>query len=275
MPSDIELAHWNIQGRGPCKVCSDTGRFLMWSGAPLTSEPVEYACSCDDQLTLYRWMRVRGLSMTHQRNRWADVVGVPAETMRQLAALWPRLENDIHRGLGIVFHGSPSTGKSMLAYLMARKLMYTGQFNVLCISNAEINALDWHDNDAMDWWYKRVLPAEVLVFDNLGKETKSTFNDTKVEELFGYRSDNMLATIVTTMFLPDGLRGRHGTTVTDGVEERTIDHKAVPVYAARTADLIQHCCHKIVIPAGTIAFEPFDLRSKESELGISRPFTFG
>ena len=275
MPSDAELARVNIHGRGKCEVCGDTKTFKMWSGAPLVSEIVEYECQCTEQAILHRWMSVRGLPKAHQQLRWVDVVGVPNEAMRQVHEAWGRLENDIRRGLGIVFHGGRSTGKSMLAFLMARKLMYLGQFNMLCISDATINKLDWRDTDEFDWWYKKVLPVEVLVFDNLGKETKSAFNDTKVEELFGYRNDNMLATIVTTAFTPDELRGRHGTKAADGVETRTVDKKIVPVYAAQTADLIETRCRKVVIPPGTVQFNPYDLWSKESELGISRPSTFG
>jgi DNA replication protein DnaC len=276
MPSDAELARARVPlGRGKCAVCFGLGTFSMWSGVPFLSEPVEYDCSCDEQLILHRWMSVRGLPKQHQRFRWNDVTTVPDSTMRQVGEAWDRLENDIRRGLGVVIHGGHSTGKSMLAFLLARKLMHAGQFDVLCISDADINKLDWKDADEMARWYKRIMPAEVLVFDNLGKETKSAFNDTKVEELFGYRNDNMLATIVTTAFTPDGLRGRHGTTVTDGVEERTVDKKVVPVYAAQTADLIENRCRSIVIPPGTASFEPYESSDRESRMNISRPFTFG
>ena len=270
MPSDIELARINIHGRGVCDVCRDTGTFQMWSGAPMTSEVVTYECSCVEQGILSRWLSVRGIPRFHQRLRWADVTAVPDETMRQVANVWNRLEGDIRHGLGVVFHGTSYTGKSMLAYLLARKLMHTGQFGVLGITAMDINGLDWRSNDSMQWWYHKVLPAEVLVYDRLGAE-KASYGLSKVEELFGYRNDNMLATIVTTTFSPEDLRRRHGSN--SAVEERADG----PVYAPQAADLIDTRCHRITIPPGTVSsvtgnFERF---KQESELNISRPYTFG
>ena len=270
MPSDPELARLNIHGRGICDVCRDTGTFLMWSGAPLVSEVIECECSCVEQGILSRWMAVRGIPKAHQTLRWVDVTAVPTETMREVAAIWNRLESDIRHGLGVVFHGTSYTGKTMLAYLLARKLMFTGHFGVLGITAMEVNGLDWRKAESMDWWYQKVLPAEVLVYDRLGAE-KNPYSIGKVEELFSYRNDNMLATIVTTTFSPEDLRRRHGSN--SAIEE----HAGGPVYAPQAADLIETRCHRISIPAGTVPSitENFERVKRESELGISRPYTFG
>ena len=253
-------------------MCKEKGTFLMWSGTPDSSEIVEYECSCTEQAILYRWMSVRGIPIQHQRFRWADVTTIPAETMRQVADVWNRLERDIDHGIGVVLHGSSHTGKTLLAYLLARKLMHTGEFNVLGVTSMNVNGLDYRDADSMAWWYQKVMPAEVLVYDDLGAE-RASYGISKVEELFSYRNDNMLATIVTTRFSPDDLRKRHGSKVEDGVEVGA----SGPVYAPQAADLIDSRCHKILLPTATAMpfTEIFQRQTRESDLGISRPFTFG
>ena len=113
-------------------------------------------------------------------------------------------------------------------------------------------------------------PYEVLVYDRLGAE-KNSYAIGKVEELFAHRNDNMLATIVTTTFSPEDLRRRHGSNVAVEV------HADGPAYAPQAADLIETRCHRIAIPTAMAipATENFERVKRESELGISRPYTFG
>ena len=126
--------------------------------------------------------------------------------------VWGRLESDIRHGLGVVFHGTSCTGKSMLAYLLARKLMsHRPVQHARASRRCDINKLDWRATSDASGGTTRCCPLEVLVFDSLGGGEGEHLRHAKVEELFGYRNDNMLATIVTTTFTPDELRGRHGT----------------------------------------------------------------
>jgi DNA replication protein DnaC len=187
-----------------------------------------------------------------------------------------RLERDAERGLGLVLGGPSTTGKTMIANLLARYVLYQGTMDVRVVTGADVSALDYRKDERMEWWERKIKPAPLLVFDGLGAERDVSFVLDKVDELFAYRGDHGLATLVVTKLSTDKIRERFGVDDGSGIEVRKVsDSKTSVRYASRVADLIENTCVRFDFAGESFLDRQIALSRLESDLGVRRPVNFG
>lgn len=110
----------------------------------------------------------------------------------------------VRNGMNVYLHGPVGTGKTTLAAATAATLLKDGarvKFSSMRSILSEIKASFNGGEDTVG----RYETAQVLVLDDLGKESPTDFALERLFDLVDSRSANMLPTIVTTQYKPSML----------------------------------------------------------------------
>ncbi|MFA6545000.1 MAG: ATP-binding protein [Limisphaerales bacterium] len=146
--------------------------------------------------------------------RESDPARLPQEPLRRVLA-WTRGPR------GLILFGDSGQGKTRSAYLRLRPLVDAG---VRCEA---IHAVAFGDEIATRFsrfegtaWLKRYERAEVLLFDDLGKEPATERVQTELFGLVERRTAQFRPIIVTTQLAPDELAERYTGHVADALIRR-------------------------------------------------------
>lgn len=117
---------------------------------------------------------------------------------------------DCSDGYGIIFTGSAGTGKTHLAAAIANrvaeKFAARIEFENFSEAIAEIKSA-FSDSKNDKHLEKRMCEADLLVIDDLGKETSSPFNDGLLYRVVNYRYKEKLPIVITSNMRMDFLAG--------------------------------------------------------------------
>lgn len=219
MPSMSELqdAHVPHIGRWNPSMCSVCRGERVFTGlVPNTVDQIgRFICNCEEQLTLSRWMTVRGISKGGRVIRWADLTGMSQEWIAEASTFVEYLDANLRIGASMILSGRSGSGKSSLASLIAKSTLYQHRTAfVLSLSGVGSDSFlsMWKDRERHERITARVTDADLLVLDDLGRESEgpSKSGNEEVARIIVNRSQEMKSTIITTNLSPSQLLTRYG-----------------------------------------------------------------
>lgn len=139
---------------------------------------VTYECPCADQIRLHKFFLHAGLGHSYQVLSMTDVAdGVyenNSEAMEAIADYWKNSMYYLARGFGLMLYGTSGTGKTLLSSLLLKRLLTYGRgldgYFTTFTDLLDRYAGGWSDKDMAAWFERRIVNAEVLVIDDIGKE---------------------------------------------------------------------------------------------------------
>ena len=144
---------------------------------------------------------------------------------RKWLEAWPAVEH------GLLFHGTPGTGKTHLAVAIARELMRTKETQVLFCEHRELlktlqgtfdSANPQRESDVMH----PVIEAELLILDDLGAGRVTAWNREVLHEIIVARYNEVRPLIITTNHLIDSEPEKASSRGTPTVDEPlTLRHR--------------------------------------------------
>lgn len=225
-----------------CGTCNGRKRFLWWNRySPdfdaAHPEVAEYECPCDDQWILQRWLALRGVNSVYQRLGWDDAVAIAPATIEVALDYINRREQFLQAGIGFVLHGAKGAGKTMLASLMLKTMMwhgFDGYFSTFA-SALETFRSGWNDPEDKAWYASKVRGSKMLVLDDVGREhfqqrivggqrTKNAQSvaESTLDELLRHRVSSAKPSLLTTNFDLAEIGQYYGDNIFSLITERSI-----------------------------------------------------
>lgn len=199
-----------------CETCSGTKVFRWY--APHSRDPqtiAEYDCNCEDQFVLHRVLMNAGIKNRYQRLDWEDTEGVSPRSLSPVVEYIESSQGMVRSGIGMVFHGEPGTGKTLLSNLLLKSLVAKG---IDCYATTFADMIEtftsgWRDKDEKAWFNRRVRDAEVLYIDDLGRERNKglgSVGESMLEEVVRNRVAQQEPTFLSTNIDVSDLAGAYG-----------------------------------------------------------------
>lgn len=113
-------------------------------------------------------------------------------------------------GRGLYIHGDVGTGKTYLASALASVFVEAGYTVVLTTTLAMLEGIQdtYGDDSSSIAVLQRFTRADVLILDDLGKESGSAWSASMLFQIINYRYETMLPLIVTSQYDLAGLEKR-------------------------------------------------------------------
>lgn len=242
-----------------CDTCRAKGVFESWNDKG--TEVIQYECECDSQYRAAIELISRGIDGDYQRLDWYDLTDFDGHALQEISEYMFYHEAYVHQGIGLNIHGNPGTGKSLVAYLLTKRLILLGYDAYFSQHNAMLDNYKsgWKSKEAEDAFKEQYYKPKVLVIDDFGAEADGPAgrnrDETLLDQVLRRRASNNLVTILTTNLSP-----------------HTLDPKsAASRYDVRVRSLLAG--KNITIEVKGEDFRPRRLKKQmeEARLGISRP----
>lgn len=217
MPSMLEISDADIDDAGRwnpsmCRVCRGAKTYTGYKPGS-TTEFVTYDCDCKSQLTLRRWFAVRGIPDIGMQLRWADMTGADQRWIDEATNFIEHRDAFLRVGQSMVFYGRSGSGKSSLAWLVMKAILWHGYHANAVSAMAIVDHLFmWKtDQERLDRWNRRMRNSDLLVIDDLGKEAGGRTESVarSVESLITRRADDRRSTLITTNLSAEQLTQRY------------------------------------------------------------------
>lgn len=248
-----------------CVTCKGRKTF-QWFADPVTRrDVVTYRCDCENQYLLYRWLLNCGIRKQYQRLGWDDLVVANeppfAPVMETVFDFIDNVEWYTDSGHGLIFTGEKGNGKSLLSYLILKRLVDKGvtvhatTFSDMIQSFSE----GWEDREQARWFDRTVRNAQVLYIDDLGREYKGKNQKAGVASV----GERMLEAVIRSRVASD-----QTTLITTNLKGEEIEQG----YGGHTMSLLTECCDIVTVP-GTRDWRPERSRREKEEIAlhVTRP----
>lgn len=187
---------------------------------PEVPEIADYECECWRQARLQAYLLSHNVGKGGARMSWADTTWVPPHLLEPLREYAANCVDWSGRGLGLYLYGMYGSGKSLVSTMILKAFLGAGieghwiTFNEML----SMHTNSWRDQEAREWFETRVRNAQVLVIDDLGKESSFRTVDengkerpsnwgsivsTALDSLFRARVQNGMITIITANLDPE------------------------------------------------------------------------
>jgi len=182
---------------------------------------------CKAQLQLYKHYLRAGIGLNYQRLSWEDFQG--DEKALALAKIYLGQHKDfIKGGMGILYHGTWGTGKTLLSSLIAKELVKLGYSVYFATFTQMVDEFTrgWGSNDEKARFESKVVKSDVFFLDDIGKEfrAKNNLSEATFDHVLRQRAlDNRPTFITTNMALPELMEG-YGGAIFSLLKERVIEH---------------------------------------------------
>jgi DNA replication protein DnaC len=239
---------------------------------PEVPQFADYACECWLQFRLQAFLLAHNIGKAGARTSWHDATWVADDQRDSLQGYADQCLDWAARGVGLYLYGEQfGSGKSLMANLVLKSYLAAGieghwmTFNEMLAMHTR----GWSDKEERDWFETRVRNAQVLVIDDIGKE--SSFQP----EIDGKRLPNNWRSIVVAA-LDSTFRARvqNGlvTIITSNVEPEQIGNN----YSAALGSLVVETCIPYRFRSDEDARRLYRERTlAEIKFGLIRPFVFG
>lgn len=188
-----------------------------------------YGCDCPAQFQLWRLFHRTGLGEHYGHLNWGDVLGVDPAIFLFITRYLDSVQMHLRQGTGLFLHGRNGNGKTLLSSLVFRKLLALGYSGCWTTYN-EMLALytsGWRDAAEKAWFDATVQRADVLVIDDLGKESVSFANVSMpaLDLVFRARMQAGHVTIITTNMDEDQYHERYSSSMVSLVTEACLSRE--------------------------------------------------
>lgn len=205
---------WSDPFEQPCITCRGERTFKSRQDG----EIVEFECRCLDQWKLHLLLLHCGIGLNYQQASWDDLDRqVPGSVVNGVLAYSQDAHMYMPRGMGMILHGENGTGKTYLATLLLKDLIRAGYDGYFTQFNEMVDSYTrgWRDSEEEEWFIRRVVNAEVLVIDDIGKESKGRENviGSLFDRVIRSRSAALKPTIITTNYTQEEVQTGYGGSV--------------------------------------------------------------
>lgn len=213
-----------------CSTCKGAKRFWWYDEK---RQPVEYECNCRDQWVLERYLLYNGIFKNYQLLDWEDVV-VKGPLVDTFVDYVTNIDYYMRTGTSLFIHGHMGLGKSMLSALLLKRALsmgYEGHFTSF-IELRDGYSASWKDEEAREWFSRKVKTTGLLVIDDPGKEMRTDslkaaeFSQSIIDDVIRTRTASVLPTIITTNYHPQQFRAAYGDAVSSLLDERSLVREA-------------------------------------------------
>ena len=183
---------------------------------------------CKTQLQLYKHYLRAGIGLNYQRLDWADFAG--DQKAMSLAQIYLGQHKDfVNGGMGILYHGTWGTGKTLLASLVAKELVKLGYTVYFATFTQMVDEFTrgWGSNDDKARFEAKVVKSDVFFLDDIGKEfrTKNNLSEATFDHVMRQRALDNRPTFITTNMGIDELMDGYGGAIFSLLKERVIEHQ--------------------------------------------------
>ena len=182
---------------------------------------------CKTQLQLYKHYIRAGIGLNYQRLNWEDFHG--DEKALSLAKIYLSQHKDfVKGGMGLLYHGTWGTGKTLLTSLIAKELVKLGYSVYFATFTQMVDEFTrgWGSNDDKMRFESKVVKSDVFFLDDIGKEfrTKNNLSEATFDHVMRQRALDNRPTFITTNMGIDELMDGYGGAIFSLLKERVIEH---------------------------------------------------
>ena len=182
---------------------------------------------CKSQLQLYRHYLNAGIGFSYQKMNWDDFHG--DERALELARVYLTRHKDMTRGgMGVMFHGSWGTGKTLLSTLIAKELVKLGYSVYFATFTQMVDEFTrgWGSNEDKARFESRVVKSDIFFLDDVGKEfrTKNGLPEATFDHVLRQRALDSRPTFITTNMSMEELQTGYGSAIFSLLKEKVIVH---------------------------------------------------
>lgn len=183
--------------------------------------------NCKEQLQLYKHYINAGVGLNYQRLDWPDFHG--DQKALDLARLYLSQHKEfVHGGMGLMYHGSWGTGKTLLTSLMAKELVKLGYSVYFATFTQMVDEFTrgWGSNEDKERFENKVVKSDVFFLDDIGKEfrTKNNLSEATFDHVLRQRALDNRPTFITTNMTVEELNEGYGSAIFSLLKERMIVH---------------------------------------------------
>jgi len=177
-----------------CPTCATTGSY-RYNGT-------DHECDCQYQLQLHKHYLNSGIEVPYQILDWDDfaVTNSSKESALQSVRYYLSSEQLIRRGLGVLFIGPHSTGKTLLANLIIKDLIKRGYrcYATTVFAVKEAFTAGWSSDEDKRWFDRKFKYSQALLLDDMGREQRNTLSQNTIEGILRSRVQGGRPTFITT-----------------------------------------------------------------------------
>jgi DNA replication protein DnaC len=214
------------KGVTDCVTCKGALKF-RWLGPD--GQPADYACRCEDQFLLHRYLLNAGIEKHYQRLAWDDATGVAADVLDVVNDYVEHVDAYMQNGLGLVLWGKFGTGKTMISSLLLKEALakgvdgYFATFHILL----DLFTAGWERDEHKRWFDHRIRNAGLLVIDDIGREYqgRNAVAESVLDHVLRTRVSADRPTIITSNKTPDELGTLYSGNAVSLLSESSIVHE--------------------------------------------------
>ena len=182
---------------------------------------------CKNQLQLYKHYLNAGIGLSYQRLDWSDFNGDPKAL--ELSQIYlSRHKEFVKGGMGLMFHGSWGTGKTLLTSLIAKELVKLGYTVYFATFTQMVDEFTrgWGSNEDKARFESKVVKSDIFFLDDVGKEfrTKNNLSEATFDHVLRQRALDNRPTFITTNMAVEDLNEGYGSSIFSLLKEREIVH---------------------------------------------------
>ena len=182
---------------------------------------------CKGQLQLYKHYLNAGIGLNYQKLNWDDFHG--DEKALELSKIYlSKHQQMVKGGMGVMFHGSWGTGKTLLTSLMAKELVKLGYTVYFATFTQMVDEFTrgWGSNEDKARFESRVVKSDIFFLDDVGKEfrTKNNLSEATFDHVLRQRALDNRPTFITTNMSIEDLNTGYGSAIFSLLKERMIVH---------------------------------------------------
>lgn len=215
-------------------------------------------CACRDQFVMHRYFLHIGVDFQYQRLSWEDATEVEVGAQELALRYADRIDAYLNAGIGLLFHGSMGTGKTLLLTLLIRRLSVAGHDVFMTTFQTLIDCYTggWRDDERSAWFIRRIRNVGVLAIDDLGRENKARIDvvEAMLDELLRSRVAGARPTLITTNKTVEELSQLYKGNVMSLLTESVLMHRFV---------------------GSDYRGKAKDIRKEEADRGLIRPIVIG
>jgi len=182
---------------------------------------------CKYQLQLYKHYIRAGIGLNYRRLDWEDFHG--DEKAMSLAKIYLGQHKDfVKGGMGLLYHGTWGTGKTLLTSLIAKELVKLGYSVYFATFTQMVDEFTrgWGSNEEKARFESKVVKSDIFFLDDIGKEfrTKNNLSEATFDHVMRQRALDNRPTFITTNMGIDELMDGYGGAIFSLLKERVIEH---------------------------------------------------
>ena len=209
LKANITTSTYTTDEKYDCQICRD----VEW----LVVDDLAHPCQCRQAKTLQRMLKSSGLTDELRAKSFSNYKAANTSQEQAFKVCYEyvkdfaSIKQDSSNGVGLT--GPVGTGKTHLLAAISNSL-FAGGIGVCFVCTpdliAELREAQFEPNDALERKLTLACTAEVVVFDDLGKEKSSEWVQTQYYRVINHRYLHRLPTLFTTNHTMDELSGKVG-----------------------------------------------------------------